>query len=67
MRMGDDVCGGPSLVGGMGVTEGMANDSSRDFSSSLVDECRMSIDLRSAFGKTWKIRMSYETFFGVCG
>ena len=25
--------------------------------------CRMSIDLRSAFGKTWKIRIDSETLF----
>ena len=34
---------------------------------SKVQTCRMSIDLRRAFGKSCKIRMGYETFFGVCG
>ena len=52
VRMGDDVCSGPFFVKGMGVAEGMANDSSRDFSSSRVDES-LSCDIIRAHSSSW--------------
>lgn len=40
------------FVGGMGVAVGMADDSSRDFSSSLVDES-LSCDIIQAHSSSW--------------